>query len=201
MSEIIAGVDEAGVCPIAGPVVAAAVILNPKHRVYKLRDSKLLTAQQRESLYVKIKARALAVSVGIASVEEIGQLNIFHATMLAMQRAVQGLSLLPSLVLIDGRSKPKLDLLMQAIVGGDRTVKVISAASIIAKVTRDEMMKNFHHQYPNYNFHKHKGYPTKEHQKYLAQYGPCPIHRRSFAMVKKNQNVIPVDIELRMDDL
>lgn len=184
MIELIAGVDEAGVCPIAGPVVAAAVIMDPKHKVYKLRDSKLLSAEQRETLYPKIKERALAVSVGIASVAEIDKLNIFHATMLAMQRAILGLELQPTMILIDGRATPKVDLPMQAIVGGDRKVKVISAASIIAKVTRDAMMKEFHQQYPQYHFYKHKGYPTKEHQKYLAEFGPCPLHRQAFAAVR-----------------
>jgi ribonuclease HII len=184
MSGIIAGVDEAGVCPIAGPVVAAAVILNPAHQVYKLRDSKLLSAKQRDILYDKITQRALAFSVGIASVEEIDRLNIFHATMLAMSRAIQGLSIKPECVLIDGRATPKIDYNMQAIVGGDRTVKIISAASIIAKVTRDRMMHAFHEQYPQYHFHKHKGYPTKEHQLLLEKFGVCEIHRRSFNRVK-----------------
>ena len=161
MIEILAGVDEAGVCPIAGPVVAAAVIMNPEHQVYKLRDSKLLSAKQREILYQKITERALDFSVGIASVEEIDRLNIFHATMLAMERAIKGLSLKPSQVLIDGRSTPKIDFNMKAIVGGDRIVKIISAASIIAKVTRDKIMCDYHEQFPDYHFDKHKGYPTK----------------------------------------
>lgn len=184
MTELIAGVDEAGVSPIAGPVVAAAVILNPKQGIYKLRDSKILTSDQRDLLYEKINTRALAVSVGIASVEEIDQLNIYHATMLAMQRAIIGLQITPSMVLIDGRGKPKIDLPFETIVDGDKLVKSISAASIIAKVTRDAMMKDFHQQYPVYNFHKHKGYPTKNHKQLLQEHGVCPIHRRSFAAVK-----------------
>jgi len=184
MAEIIAGVDEAGVCPIAGPVVAAAVILNPERGIYKLKDSKLLSPKQREDLYEKITERALAFSVGLATVEEIDDLNIFHATMLAMARAIKGLTLHPSLVLIDGRSAPKIEYTMKPIVGGDRTVKIISAASIIAKVTRDQMMRDYHVQFPKYNFAKHKGYPTKEHQGLLSQFGACPIHRRSFARVK-----------------
>lgn len=185
MNEIIAGVDEAGVSPLAGPVVAAAVILNPKQGIYKLRDSKILSASQREILYKKIKERALSVGVGIASVEEIDRLNIFHATMLAMQRAIKNLIMTPTLILIDGRACPKIDLPTKAIVGGDKTIKVISAASIIAKVTRDEIMKKFHDQFPNYQFDKHKGYPTKAHQACLATHGVCPIHRRSFAKVKQ----------------
>lgn len=185
MNKIIAGVDEAGVSPIAGPVVAAAVILNPQKRVYKLRDSKILSAKQREALYSKIQERALAVSVGIASVEEIDRLNIFHANMLAMERAIKGLVLTPTLILIDGRASPKIDLPTQTIVSGDQLVKSISAASIIAKVTRDQIMKDFHLKYPNYHFDKHKGYPTKEHQTCLLKFGVCPIHRRSFARVKQ----------------
>jgi ribonuclease HII len=145
MNIFLAGVDEAGVSPIAGPVVAAAVILNPKHKIYKLRDSKTLTAQQREKLYEKITRRASDYSIGLATVEEIDRMNIFHATMLAMERAIRGLSIKPSLVLIDGRALPKMNYPLKAIVGGDKTVKVISAASILAKVTRDRMMQDFHY--------------------------------------------------------
>ena len=186
MNEIIAGVDEAGVSPLAGPVVAAAVILNPKHAVYKLRDSKILSANQREILYKKIQERALSVGVGIASVAEIDLLNIFHATMLAMERAIKALTITPSLILIDGRSIPKIDLAMKPIVEGDRLIKCISAASIIAKVTRDQMMRDYHNEFPAYHFDKHKGYPTKDHQRCLAKHGPCPIHRRSFARVRNH---------------
>lgn len=184
MNKLIAGVDEAGVSPIAGPVVAAAVILNPNQMIYKLRDSKILSIKQREILYEKIQKKALSISVGIASVEEIDRLNIFHATMLAMERAIKGLHVTPSLILIDGRSSPKISLPVKTIVDGDQIVKSISAASIIAKVTRDKIMKNFHFQFPNYNFDKHKGYPTKEHQYCLRTHGVCPIHRRSFSRVK-----------------
>lgn len=184
MNEIIAGVDEAGVCPIAGPVVAAAVILNPAQGIYKLRDSKQLSIKDRETLFAKIQTRALAYSVGIATVEEIDQLNIFHATMLAMQRAILGLTLQPTQVLIDGRSCPKTSIPSKAIVRGDQLIKSISAASIIAKVTRDQMMRDYHTEFPNYHFDKHKGYPTKEHQRLLSTFGTCPIHRRSFALVK-----------------
>lgn len=184
MSQYIAGVDEAGVCPLAGPVVAAAVILNPDKQIYKLRDSKILSPLQRETLYKKITERALDFSIGIANVEEIDQLNIFHATMLAMERAIQGLTLTPIMILIDGRSTPKINQPMKPIVGGDKIVKSISAASIIAKVTRDRIMENFHKEYPNYRFDKHKGYSTKVHQELLKQFGPCSIHRRSFARIR-----------------
>lgn len=184
MSEIVAGVDEAGVGPLAGPVVAAAVILNPKQMVYKLRDSKILTANQREILYDRIVSKCLAFSVGIASVDEIDQLNIYHANMLAMERAIDGLSLKPDIVLIDGRAAPKINLNIKTIVGGDKIIKSISAASIIAKVTRDRIMMEYHQQYPHYLFDKHKGYSTKEHQERLAQFGVCAIHRKSFARVR-----------------
>lgn len=182
--KIIAGVDEAGVGPLAGPVVAAAVILNPEAKIYKLNDSKLLTSKQRDILYDKIMLKALEVNVGIASVEEIDRLNIFHATMLAMERAINGLSVTPSLVQIDGRSSPNINLSVQTIVGGDRLIKVISAASIIAKVTRDRIMEDYHSQFPHYQFNKHKGYSTKTHQDLLKQFGICPIHRRSFNRIK-----------------
>jgi ribonuclease HII len=185
MNEIIAGVDEAGVGPIAGPVVAAAVILNPAQIIYKLRDSKILTETQREVLYTRIYQNALAVSIGIATVEEIDTLNIFYATMLAMERAIINLSVVPTLILIDGKNSPKISLPTKTIVKGDQTEKPISAASIIAKVTRDRLMKNLHLEHPKYNFAKHKGYSTKEHQKLLHQFGPCPFHRRSFSIVKK----------------
>jgi ribonuclease HII len=184
-NKMIAGVDEAGVGPLAGPVVAAAVILNPQQKIYKLNDSKLLSAKQREALYEKINQKALAVSIGIASVYEIELLNIFHATMLAMKRAINGLTLIPSLVLIDGRSKPEMDLPLKTIIQGDRLEKCISAASIIAKVTRDNIMKELHTQYPQYHFDKHKGYSTKEHQYLLTQHGPSVVHRRSFFRVKQ----------------
>lgn len=196
MNDLIAGVDEAGVCPIAGPVVAAAVILNPAQKIYKLRDSKILSPKQRDELYEKIVARALAFSVGIANVEEIDTLNIFHANMLAMARAIEGLRLEPQQILIDGRATPKqISLPMQAIVGGDKKIKCISAASIIAKVTRDRIMQAFHLQFPHYHFDKHKGYPTKLHQQCLKEFGACDIHRRSFARVRERMNlaVIPAN--------
>lgn len=184
VTKIIAGVDEVGVGPLAGPVVAAAVILDPDYKIYKLRDSKILTANQREILFEKIQKKALSISLGMASVEEVDELNIFHATMLAMERAIKGLTLVPELIMIDGRSSPKISLPVQTIVGGDKTVKSISAASIIAKVTRDRLMNEYHHQFPDYRFDKHKGYSTKEHQALLKQFGACPLHRRSFQRVK-----------------
>lgn len=194
LDKVIAGVDEAGVSPLAGPVVAAAVILDPDNRIYKLKDSKLLNAAQREHLYARISAKALAISVGVASVEEIDRLNIFHATMLAMERAIKGLRLNFELILIDGKRLPKIEYPMKAIVRGDQLIKAISAASIIAKVTRDRIMMDYHKTFPLYNFAKHKGYGTKEHQSLLKQFGVCPIHRHSFSPVRneleKTQNLI-----------
>lgn len=186
MSElIIAGVDEAGVGPLAGPVYAAAVILNPRKKIYKIRDSKILTATQRDILFDKIQERALAISIGRAEVEEIDRLNIFHANMLAMERAIAGLSIKPNLILIDGRSKPNLEIEIRTIVKGDQTETVISAASIIAKVTRDREMERLHAKYPIYNFAKHKGYATKEHRTLLKRHGPCELHRKSFITPRK----------------
>lgn len=182
---MVAGVDEAGVGPIAGPVVAAAVILNPAKKIYKLRDSKILSPEWREKLYLKIIDNALCVATGIASVEEIDTLNIFHATLLAMQRAIINLKIPPGLILIDGRGKPSLNLPMETIIGGDKTVKCISAASIIAKVTRDRIMDNYHLQFPVYSFNQHKGYSTKLHQKLVTIHGISSIHRRSFSFVKR----------------
>lgn len=185
MSKIIAGVDEVGVGPIAGPVIACAVILNPQKNIYKLKDSKMLTENQREILYQRIMEKALAVSIGRAEVEEIDLLNIYHATLLAMERAINNLSITPTMVLIDGRAYPNLELSMKTIIRGDQLEKSISAASIVAKVTRDREMKNLSLQFPEYNFDKHKGYSTKEHQTLLAKYGVSPIHRRSFKIVKE----------------
>ena len=183
MTQLIAGVDEVGVGPIAGPVIAAAVILDPNRAIYKLRDSKMLTALERETLFPKIHQRALGIGIGSASVEEIDQLNIFHATLLAMERAILNLPLTPALILIDGRSCPRLSLPMKAIVGGDKTQKCISAASIVAKVTRDRLMLDYHKLYPQYRFDKHKGYSTRAHQLLLKEYGKSPIHRLSFKRV------------------
>lgn len=185
MENLIAGVDEAGRGPLAGSVVAAAVILNPNQPIEGLMDSKLLTEKKREKLFDLIYANALAVSVGHASVEEIDTINILQASLLAMQRAVAGLSLTPHLALIDGNCCPKLACQTRAIVGGDRIEPAISAASIIAKVTRDREMLIHDATYPQFGFAKHKGYPTKQHFSALELHGPCEIHRRSYAPVAK----------------
>jgi ribonuclease HII len=180
---LMAGVDEAGRGPLAGPVVAAAVILDGARRINGLADSKVLTPLQRDKLYDRIREKALCCSVGSASVLEIDELNIFHATMLAMKRAVEGLRLKPVKVLVDGNRLPRLDVLSEAIVGGDAKVKSISAASIIAKVTRDRMLAELHEQFPQYGFAAHKGYSTPEHLEALRLHGPCVHHRRHFAPV------------------
>jgi ribonuclease HII len=180
---LMAGVDEAGRGPLAGPVVAAAVILDDARRIRGLNDSKVLTPLQRDRLFDQIREKALCCAVGEASVEEIETLNIFHATMLAMKRAVEGLRLKPAKVLVDGNRLPKIDVLCEAIVGGDAKVKSISAASIIAKVTRDRMLVQLHDQFPQYGFAAHKGYSTPEHLEALKVHGPCPHHRRHFSPV------------------
>jgi ribonuclease HII len=183
--EWIAGVDEAGRGPLAGPVVAAAVILDPHQPVEGLADSKKLTERQRERLFGLIQARALAWSIGHADVDEIDRLNILHATLLAMQRAVEGLSMPPTRVLIDGNRCPVLAMPSEAIVGGDNCVAAISAASILAKVRRDQWMRELDRCHAGYGFAQHKGYPTKAHLAALQTLGVTPIHRRSFAPVKK----------------
>ncbi len=180
---LIAGVDEAGRGPLAGPVVAAAVILDDANPIAGLADSKVLTALRRERLYDEIRAKALCCSIGEADVAEIERLNILQATMLAMQRAVDGLRLKPAKVLVDGNRLPRLEVLCEAIVGGDAKVAAISAASIIAKVHRDRWCDALHAQFPEYGFDRHKGYGTAEHLEALRVHGPCPEHRRSFAPV------------------
>ncbi len=180
---LVAGVDEAGRGPLAGPVVAAAVILDDKAPIRGLADSKKLTALRRERLYDDIMAKALCCSIAQASVEEIDQLNILQATLLAMRRAVQGLRLKPNKVLVDGNRLPSLDVLTEAVVGGDALVPAISAASILAKVTRDRLLLTLHEQYPAYGFDRHKGYGTAEHLRALNTLGPLPEHRKSFAPV------------------
>jgi ribonuclease HII len=181
---LVAGVDEAGRGPLAGPVVAAAVILDPLKPIIGLADSKMLSEHQRDSLAKLIKANALSWSVGLASVAEIDGLNILQATLLAMQRAVQDLPTQPRQVLVDGNRVPTLAMPAQAIVKGDSTVPAISAASIIAKVTRDSMMLDYHQHYPQFSFHQHKGYGTRQHLAELAQFGISPIHRKTFNPVK-----------------
>lgn len=180
---LVAGVDEAGRGPLAGPVVAAAVILDDLHPIKGLNDSKKLTALRREKLYDEIRAKALCCSVGQASVEEIERLNILQATLLAMRRAVEGLRLKPHKVLVDGNRLPVLDVLAEAIVGGDALVPAISAASILAKVTRDRWCQELDVRYPQYGFAGHKGYGTAEHLAALRTHGACPEHRKTFAPV------------------
>jgi len=180
---LIAGVDEAGRGPLAGPVVAAAVILDDRQPIAGLADSKKLSAARRDRLYDEIRAKALCSCVAQASVEEIDRLNILQATMLAMQRAVAGLRLRPVLVLVDGNRLPVLDVRAEAIVKGDDKVQAISAASILAKVTRDRGLDALHEEYPVYGFDRHKGYGTEVHLTALREHGPCPAHRRSFAPV------------------
>lgn len=181
---LIAGVDEVGRGPLAGAVVAAAVILDPNQPIMGLNDSKKLTAKRREQLAVEIRTKALAWSLGRAEVEEIDSINILQATFLAMQRALDSLGMMPDLVKIDGNRCPKLDYNMQAIVGGDATVAEISAASILAKVARDAELVVLDQEYPQYGFAKHKGYGTPEHLAALRQYGATVHHRRTFAPVR-----------------
>ena len=188
---LVAGVDEAGRGPLAGPVVAAAVILDELRPIAGLADSKKLSPKRRLALYDEIRAKALCCSVAEASVEEIDRLNILQATMLAMRRAVEGLRLKPAKVLVDGNRLPPLPMLAEAIVKGDSKVAAISAASILAKVTRDRWCEGVHLDYPAYGFGGHKGYGTAEHLAALAAHGPCPHHRRSFAPVAACFKVVP----------
>ena len=180
---LIAGVDEAGRGPLMGPVVAAAVILDELNPISGLADSKKLTPLRREQLYDEIRAKALCCSIAQASVEEIDELNILQATLLAMRRAVEGLRLKPVKVLVDGNRLPVLDVLSEAIVRGDATVPAISAASILAKVYRDRWCVEYHQLFPQYGFATHKGYGTAEHLTALREHGACPQHRKSFAPV------------------
>lgn len=182
---LIAGVDEAGRGPLAGPVVAAAVILDERNPIKGLADSKVLTARKREQLYDEIRAKALCCSIAQASVEEIDQINILQATLLAMRRAVEGLRLKPGLVLVDGNRLPVLSMRAEAIVKGDSKVAAISAASILAKVTRDRWCAELDAQYPQYGFAGHKGYGTAEHLAALQAHGACPEHRKTFSPVAK----------------
>ncbi len=184
-SRLIAGVDEVGRGPLAGPVVAAAVILDPNHVIEGLADSKKLTERRRELLDEQIKDSALAWALGRAEVEEIDELNILQASLLAMQRAVESLAVRPEHALVDGNRCPSLFCSSEAIVGGDNLVPVISAASIIAKVARDREMVALDAQYPGYGLARHKGYPTKVHMEALSQLGVTDIHRRSFGPVKR----------------
>jgi ribonuclease HII len=185
MNELVAGVDEAGRGPLAGPVVVAAVILDPARRINGLADSKVLTPERREVLAARIRERAIAYSIVSIDVADIDRINIFHATMLGMSRALAALAPAPGLALIDGNQLPKeLCCAARAIVDGDATERAISAASIIAKVARDKMMCELDALHPGYGFAQHKGYSTPEHFAALQRLGPCPIHRRSFAPVQ-----------------
>lgn len=181
---LIAGVDEAGRGPWAGPVVAAAVILNPKRAIRGLKDSKLLNELQREKLYQRICEHALCYSIASASVEEIDSINILQASLLAMKRAVSQLTIQAHKILVDGNKSPDFGIPSEAIIGGDNKIAAISAASILAKVTRDRIMVELDGHYPHYGFAKHKGYGTPMHQQSLAQYGICEHHRKSFKPIK-----------------
>ncbi len=189
MAEHVAGVDEAGRGPLAGPVVAAAVILNPERMIQGLADSKKLSAARREALYHEIMAHASAVGVGQSSVAEIDELNILQATLLAMKRAVADLAFSPDRVLIDGNHCPRLNIPAYAVIRGDETVGSISAASIIAKVTRDREMQRYEELYPGYGFAQHKGYGTEMHLSALQRLGVAECHRRSFAPVRNRLSV------------
>jgi len=180
---LIAGLDEAGRGPLAGPVFAAAVILDPARSIVGLADSKKLSAARREQLAVEIRSKALAWALGRAGVAEIDRLNILQAALLAMQRAVAALPIAPAQALVDGNRCPPLACPCRAIVKGDATVPAISAASILAKVARDAELCELHDRYPHYGFAQHKGYPTAAHLDALRRFGPCPEHRRSFAPV------------------
>ena len=186
---LVAGVDEVGRGPLAGPVVAAAVILDPDKPIEGLADSKKLTEKRRESLALEIKEKALAWSICRAEVEEIDQINILQASLLAMKRSVESLSHQPELALIDGNYCPKLDCAMEAIIKGDSKEPAISAASILAKVARDNEMVEMEEKYPGYGFAKHKGYPTKQHREAIIKLGITEIHRKSYAPVQQQLNL------------
>ena len=190
MTEIIAGVDEVGRGPLAGPVVTAAVILDPANPIDGLNDSKKLSHKRRVQLDIEIREKALAWSFGRAEVEEIDNINILQATMLAMQRAVAGLNISPTLVLVDGNRTPDLSMPADAIIQGDGKIAEISAASIIAKVYRDKEMCEMDDLYPGYGFSRHKGYGTKHHIAAIETLGICAIHRRSFAPVHRQLNLL-----------
>lgn len=187
---LIGGVDEAGRGPLAGPVVAACVVIDKNFKIDSedlalVADSKKLTAKKREKLFSIIKEKTLAVEIGLADNTEIDKINILQASFLAMRRAIKKLSIQPDYVLVDGNFRiPKLDKSQTAIIGGDAKVFCIAAASIIAKVSRDWLMSEIDKQYPQYEFIKHKGYGTKRHLELIAQHGPCPLHRFSFAPLK-----------------
>jgi ribonuclease HII len=182
--KLICGVDEAGRGPLAGPVFAAAVILDPKHPIAGITDSKKLAPRRREELAGEIRTHAVAWAVASASVEEIDSINILQASLLAMRRAVEALRIVPEQALVDGRHCPPLRIPARAVVRGDATVKAIGAASILAKVARDEEMRALHRAHPQYGFDRHKGYPTSDHVRALRTHGACAAHRRSFGPVR-----------------
>jgi len=184
LAEYCAGVDEAGRGPLAGDVYAAAVILDPNQPIEGLADSKILSEKRREALAPLIQQRSLAWCVAVATVQEIDQLNILQATLLAMQRAVQGLNIAPQLAWVDGNQAPRLACRVQTVVKGDSLVPAISAASILAKTARDAELLRLHTEFPQYGFNLHKGYGTALHMARLKEFGPCPAHRRSFAPVR-----------------
>ena len=190
----IAGVDEAGRGPLAGPVIAAAVVLAPGQAIDGVRDSKQLTARQRQALVESIRDQALSWSIARADREEIDSLNILQATMLAMQRAVLKLECIPGRIQIDGNHAPRFDaqltVITETVVGGDRKCPAIAAASILAKVYRDDIMIDLHLRYPEYGFDRHKGYPTADHRAALERYGPCDEHRRSFRPVRAAMDAV-----------
>ena len=184
MNALVCGVDEAGRGPLAGPVTVAAVILDPDRPIKGLDDSKKLNEAKREALYPEIRERALAWSVIEVGIDEIDSLNILKATLTGMKRAVEALDPAPSMALVDGNRAPDLACEVRTIVQGDSLEPAISAASILAKVSRDRLMLEMHKRYPQYGFDRHKGYPTAEHMRLLEKFGPCEIHRRSFAPVQ-----------------
>ena len=180
-----AGVDEVGRGPLAGPVVAAAVILDPNKPIEGLADSKKLSEKKREALYPLIKERAICYAVAQASVDEIDEINILQASLLAMKRAIEALEISPEHVLVDGNKAPLIIMSVDTVVKGDSRVASISAASILAKVDRDRMMQDYHTQYPQFSFHKHKAYGSKQHMVELLEHGPLPVHRKTFAPVRR----------------
>ena len=179
----IAGIDEAGRGPLAGPVVAAAVVLRGNTRIKGLRDSKKVPEKERESLFIEIQDSALDIGIGIVNHEDIDRINILRASKLAMKLAIENLSELPDFLVIDAVSLPSVPIKQLFPIKGESVSASVAAASIIAKVTRDRLMLEYHNQYPQYNFNKHKGYSTKEHMELIQLYGPCPIHRKSFCKV------------------
>lgn len=187
---LVCGIDEAGRGPLAGTIVAAAVILDPLRPIPGLNDSKKLSEKKRDALAVLIRERAVGWAVASASVEEIDRLNILHATMLAMQRAVAGLAVRPTSAMVDGNRCPKLDIPCEAVIKGDGKIASIAAASILAKTVRDAEMLTLHAQFPMYGFDRHMGYPTAAHFQALEQHGTSPVHRRSFGPVAKQLSLL-----------